>query len=148
MILKEDMHMGDCEIKTFNSMPAEAREIRKKVFVEEQGFTDEFDQTDQTAYHMVAFVDGEAAATCRFFRNTETEYTVGRIAVLKQYRGKHLGKRLLEAAEKAILESGGHSVSLHSQLRAAGFYEKLSYVPFGEADEEQGCPHIWMRKAL
>lgn len=140
--------MGNCEFKLFSSIPEEAREIRKTVFVEEQGFTDEFDETDRAAYHMVAFVDGEAAATCRFFRNTETEYMIGRIAVLKQYRGKHLGSRLLAAAEKAMLEKGGSSVSLHSQLRAAGFYEKLGYSPSGEADEEQGCPHIWMRKSL
>lgn len=138
----------DCVFKLFDFIPEEAREIRKAVFVEEQGFADEFDDTDCAAYHMVAFVDGEAAATCRFFRSSETEYTVGRIAVLKQYRSKHLGSRLLAAAEKAMLEKGGSSVSLHSQLRAKGFYEKAGYSPSAEADEEQGCPHVWMRKLL
>lgn len=138
----------DCVFKLFDFIPEEAREIRKAVFVEEQGFADEFDDTDRAAYHMVAFVDGEAAATCRFFRSSETEYTVGRIAVLKQYRSKHLGSRLLAAAEKAMLEKGGSSVSLHSQLRAKGFYEKAGYSPSAEADEEQGCPHVWMRKLL
>lgn len=138
----------DCVFKLFDFIPEEAREIRKAVFVEEQGFADEFDDTDRAAYHMVAFVDGEAAATCRFFRSSETEYTVGRIAVLKQYRSKHLGSRLLAAAEKAMLEKGGSSVSLHSQLRAKGFYEKAGYSPSAEADKEQGCPHVWMRKLL
>ncbi len=140
--------MDNCEFKLFNSIPAEAQEIRKTFFVKEQGFADEFDETDNTAYHVVAFVNGDAAATCRFFRNTESEYTIGRIAVLKQYRGKNLGSRMLEAAEKIILENGGRSVSLHAQLRATGFYEKLGYSSFGEADEEQGCPHIRMRKDL
>lgn len=138
----------DCVFKLFDSIPEEAREIRKTVFVEEQGFTDEFDETDRAAYHMVAFVDGEAAATCRFFRNTETKYMIGRIAVLKEFRGRGLGSSLLKAAEKAMLEKGGSSVLLHSQLRAKGFYEKAGYSPSAEADEEQGCPHIWMSKSL
>lgn len=138
----------DCEFKLFDFIPDEAREIRKTVFVGEQGFEDEFDETDNAAYHMVAFVGGTAAAVCRFFRSSGTDFTLGRLAVLKQYRGMALGGGLMAAAERAIYEMGGRSVSLHAQTRAAGFYEKSGYSPFKEPDEEQGCPHVWMRKLL
>ena len=40
--------MDNCEFKLFNSIHAEAKEIRKTVFVKEQGFADEFDETDNS----------------------------------------------------------------------------------------------------
>lgn len=53
--------------KTYSSLPADAVFIRQKVFVEEQGFQDEFDETDQKAQHIVLYMDSFPAAVCRFF---------------------------------------------------------------------------------
>ena len=43
----------------------DARIIRQEVFVEEQGFHHEFDETDQTAWHLVLYENGHAAGCCR-----------------------------------------------------------------------------------
>ena len=45
-------------IETYKKLPEQAMEIRQNGFVEEQGFQDEFDETDSRAVHFVLF-DGE-----------------------------------------------------------------------------------------
>lgn len=55
-------------VELFQSIPKQAIEIRQKVFVEEQGFQNEFDDIDYTAVHFVVFNDWDKPiATCRVF---------------------------------------------------------------------------------
>ncbi|MBR5586890.1 MAG: GNAT family N-acetyltransferase [Clostridia bacterium] len=137
------------EIKTFIGLPQEAKNIRETVFVKEQGFTDEYDEKDAVATHFVMFEDGKAIATCRIFEKEEKGvYMFGRMAVLKQLRGKNLGRKMIEAAQNFVSEQGGKKIILHAQLHAQGFYEKNGFSPYGEIESEQGCPHIWMEKEL
>lgn len=64
------------------TLSPDARMIRKAVFIEEQGVQNEFDQTDETAFHLVLYADGAPAAVARLFAQQDsTAYTVGRIAV-------------------------------------------------------------------
>lgn len=91
--------------------------------------------------------NGNPVATCRFFQEGEgRHYVIGRIAVMKQYRGQNIGADILKIAEEKIYELKGTHISLHAQLRAKGFYEKQGYMPYGEIDFDEDCPHIWMRK--
>ena len=137
------------EIKVYHTLHEDAVKIRKEVFMEEQGFHDEFDETDQTAVHLVLYIDKKPAATCRFFPGqTQGEYIVGRIAVEKEFRGNHLGSHILSAAESEIRNIGGNKVRLHAQQQAKLFYEKQGYAAFGEPDFDEDCPHIWMKKEL
>ncbi len=134
------------EIKIYNALPPEAIQIRITVFVEEQGFKDEIDEIDEIAAHLVAF-DGETAvATCRLFEEEDHKYIIGRLAVIRQYRGKHIGSELLEAAENIVQKNKGCGVYLHAQLSAKAFYEKQGYVASEGIDYEENCPHVWMRK--
>lgn len=41
--------------------------VRKAVFMDEQGFQNEFDETDSTAYHLELRVDGPAAGCARIY---------------------------------------------------------------------------------
>ncbi len=131
----------------YHAVPAEAMEIRQTVFVEEQGFCDEFDDTDGVATHFVLFLREIPVATCRVFRGTgDKDYLLGRLAVVKEYRGYGFGMRMLAEAECFVRSVGGNSLWLHSQSQAAPFYQKAGFVAHGQPDEEQGCPHIWMKK--
>ena len=137
------------EIRVYDTLPEDARQIRQEVFIEEQHFQEEFDGIDSRALHLVLYRDGSPAGTCRFFQGREPgEYLLGRIAVRKSFRGQNLGAALLEAAEREIRKRGGGSVRLHAQQRAAGFYEKQGYAPYGPVEYEEYCPHIWMEKKL
>ena len=135
------------EYKQFDSLPAEAREIRERVFVKEQGFEEEFDSVDDLATHILAFDGERAIATCRFFKQNDY-YLIGRIAVTKEYRGRSIGREMLQYAEECIKSIGGREIRIHAQARVEEFYKKLGYTSFGECDFEQGCKHIWMIRLL
>lgn len=137
----------EMSIRTYHTLPQEALAVRMAVFVDEQGFVDEFDDTDSIATHLVLF-DGETPiGTCRIFPASEDgRYVLGRFAVLKTYRDKHCGSRLITAAEEYVRSVGGTALTLHSQCRAQPFYEKNGYTAYGAIENDQGCPHIWMKK--
>lgn len=54
-------------IKCYDKQPDEEVKIRTLVFVEEQGFKDEFDSIDETATHLVMFDGDNPVAVGRFF---------------------------------------------------------------------------------
>ena len=137
------------EIKSYRYLPVPAMRIRENVFVEEQGFLDEFDDMDYTATHLVLYYNTISAATCRFYPfEEEGAYILGRIAVVKEFRGKGLGMHLIQEAENKVKEAGGTRVLLAAQTLASGFYEKQGYTAFGDIFFDEHCPHIWMRKLL
>ena len=135
--------------KVYSKLPAEAAKIRETVFVQEQGFREEFDTTDQFASHLVCYDRDLPIGTCRYFKDgADGHFIIGRIAILKQYRKKNIGSFLLKAAEQEIKKNGGKRIHLHSQEQAKEFYKKQGYQEYGDTDSEQGCPHIWMYKNL
>lgn len=136
-------------IKSYDFLPAEAKKIREDVFVREQEFKEEFDDIDNNCTHLVMFDREIPVATARyFFDKSLNSYVIGRIAVIKAYRGRGMGAEILTAAEREIVKKGGSSAVLHAQCRAAGFYEKQGYRSFGEIEYEEYCPHYWMKKHL
>lgn len=136
-------------IKIYDYLHKDAAWIRKKVFIEEQRFKEEFDDIDKTAAHLVMYEGGKPAAVCRFFVKEKPQvYTLGRIAVMPEYRSNGTGRRLVEEAEKVIRELGGRKIVLSAQVRAKGFYEKLGYMSEGEEYFEEYCPHVKMKKDL
>lgn len=141
------------DIKTYDYLPQEARYIREDVFVKEQGFTQEFDEIDPEAVHLVLFESGRAAATCRYYYSEEHSCSVvGRIAVQKEFRGRHLGAEILSAAEQMIKRTSHAEnpimVGLSAQLQAEPFYEKQGYKRSGKEYLDEACPHVWMQKKL
>ena len=136
-------------METCHFMSEDAMKVRILVFVEEQGFVDEFDEIDAVATHFVAYDEDRPIGTCRlFWDDIKKRYTVGRLAVVKEYRGRSLGRRLLASAEEEAKKQGGEALYLHAQCRAEGFYQKAGYTSFGPVEPEEGCPHIWMVKAV
>lgn len=137
------------EVKIFDSITQDARCIRETVFIKEQGFEREYDEIDLVAKHIVIYDDNVAVGTCRvFWCEEENSYHVGRIAVLKEHRGKSLGKLLMNEAEKLTKSLGGKTLKLGGQVRAAGFYDKLGYERYGDEYLDEGYPHIPFVKYL
>ncbi|MBD5081951.1 MAG: GNAT family N-acetyltransferase [Ruminococcaceae bacterium] len=133
----------------YDGLNDHAIEVRQKVFVEEQGFHDEFDEIDKTASHIIFFDEEKPVAVCRVFWDPAmNSYILGRLAVLKEYRGRNLGSDMVREAEKHVLEKGGNSIALHAQCRVTAFYRSLGYGEYGEIEDDEGCPHIWMKKSL
>ena len=133
--------------KTYTTLPQEAKDIRIEVFMKEQGFENEFDDIDDVSFHIVAFDEEKPIGTCRFFKENN-HYTIGRVAVLKEYRNQHIGQSLLESAEKEIKKLNGGLIVVHAQVRVSQFYEKKGYIQFGQIDDDEGVPHMWMKKRI
>lgn len=139
--------MKEWNIKRYHAIPAEAVQIREEVFMREQGFEQEFDETDDRAVHLVLYAGEESAAVCRYYYCTEkSAYVIGRVAVRKQFRGQGMGAELLREAEKQIVSDGGTQAWLLAQLRAREFYEKQGYRAAGDVCFDEFCPHVWMKK--
>lgn len=136
------------DVSVHFALPDAARDIRAAVFVEEQGFPSaaEFDDADAFAVHFVALECGKPVGVCRATERGGGEWLIGRIAVIKECRGRGVGAALVSAAEGFALSQGGRFAVIHAQTRARGFYERIGYSVFGESDEEEGVPHIWMKK--
>lgn len=129
---------------------SDAALLRTKVFVEEQGFENEFDDIDENAYHFVVYDEGQPVAVSRLYGDFPT-YHIGRVAVLPQYRGTGLGQKLMKQIEDYVLKLNNNAkctLSLSAQTRAAKFYEKCGYIKTGEEYYDEFCPHIEMIKTL
>ncbi|WKY48154.1 GNAT family N-acetyltransferase [Eubacteriaceae bacterium ES3] len=136
-------------IQRITSLTEAEIEIRTEVFVDEQGFNEEFDTIDGQAVHLLYYLDKLAVAVCRYYPDKESgTFILGRFAVRKPYRGKNLGKELLAGAEKEVLKDGGHKIVLSSQVTARSFYEKCGFTAIGEVYLDEHCPHIRMEKTL
>ena len=89
---------------------------------------DEFDEHDGNESKYIVLLDDEyPVATCRFYELDNSTVLVGRVVVLPEYRGQHLGSRVIKEAEKWIKELGYNQIRIHSRVEAVGFYEKLGY---------------------
>ena len=105
---------------------------------------------DPECLHWVA-VDqsGQGVGTLRLYKYSATVGKVGRVAVLLNTRGSGLGRLLMEAMEKWVIENTQfEKLALSSQVPRAGFYEKFGYVRQGEEYPDEGQPHIYMEKTL
>ncbi len=123
--------------------------IREEVFVVEQHFEDEFDDIDNYCTFITVY-DGDTCIGCaRIFTEDNPDVGIfGRLALLKEYRGKHLGSEIVKYAEGLFKEMGVKEIRLHAQLTKLGFYERLGYEAYGPIEKEEYMEHQWMRKEL
>ncbi|WP_207653584.1 GNAT family N-acetyltransferase [Clostridium peptidivorans] len=124
----------------------DAYEIRKKVFIEEQSVPKEIerDKLDIRSAHVLIYNDELPVATGRIVFKEHSNCSLGRIAVLKEYRGKNIGKMLVENLVEKSFELGADEIHIHAQKHAERFYEMLNFTPYGELFYEGGIPHVSM----
>ena len=83
-----------------------------------------------------------------FYNNERKYYQIGRIAIIKEYRGKGYGNILLDASETEIIKNNGNIIELALQKRISHFYLKNGFTMLNEKYNDEGCPHIWMKKII
>lgn len=86
--------------------------------------------------------------TARFLQEDERVARIGRVATLKDYRGKQLGSRVVNSLEALAKEKQIERLLIHAELTAAGFYEGLGYCSAGKPYDEDGVPCITLEKQL
>lgn len=140
------------------------KRIRTDVFIMEQGFRHEFDEIDEYATHLLVY-DGDIPIGCgriyEVFKESSPSsegtassaaetpvYAIGRIALVKDYRGMQLGSTIVWKLTRLAEEYGAKTIQLSAQCRAQGFYEKCGFTAIGETYMDEDYPHILMRKSI
>lgn len=165
--------MGHFEIVT-NDNRADAFAVRRAVFIEEQGYENEYDAIDDApdCIHVTLLVDGKPAACARTFSQAtelacgehahelpaspcdadatpESAYILGRVAVLEEFRRQGLASEVVKAAEGVARAAGAVCIKLHAQEYVRNLYGNLGYEQISDIDyEDEGQPHLWMAKRL
>lgn len=123
------------------------RAVREPVFVVEQNvpLEMEWDELDPHCHHVIA---RDAAHRPIGTGRLTPEHKIGRMAVLRHWRGHGVGEALLLALIEQARALGWREVTLHAQVSALGFYEKFGFIAYGDRFEEAGIEHQAMRLEL
>ena len=78
--------------------------------------------------HALAIVDGAPAGAARFYAAEPRVAQIGRMAVLREARGRGLGRALLEALLAEAWARGYGRVRLLAQLHAVPFYARFGFA--------------------
>lgn len=135
------------ELMSWDEARGQARPIRLVVFVEEQRVPVEieWDDQDDKSVHALAYDEaGDAVATGRLLPDGH----IGRMAVLKEWRGKGVGGAILERLVAAARARGDQEIELFAQTHALEFYRRYGFVESGAIFDEAGIPHQAMRRVL
>jgi predicted GNAT family N-acyltransferase len=124
--------------------------IRRRVFIEEQNVPEEIemDADDEHAFHALAILDGVAIGCGRMLDHGDSEVKIGRMAVLREFRGTGVGAQILRFLIDRARARGLRKAILHAQLTAEGFYLKEGFNPVGGIFDEAGIAHRKMERDL
>ena len=145
-ILKDNfLDFVDLKFEMFDELPNDIFELRKEVFVGEQGIPEEleFDQYDNTSKHIGVYLDNNLIGTIRLIEMDLCSCKIGRFVVKTSFRGFGIGKYIISY----VLDNTKYNYFLvHAQVDKIGFYEKSGFQTFGEVFIEDGIEHIKMYK--
>ncbi|EIN04865.1 acyl-CoA N-acyltransferase [Punctularia strigosozonata HHB-11173 SS5] len=145
---------------TYRVKPAETpddlkrcMDIRKAVFIDEQGYDISIETNESTHFLMTLPDTGEPVGTVRVINTSGQVYQnvaqIGRVAILKPYRGRGWGRPLIETVHEYVRSIGGTEVWCQSQasdpskggVDATAFYKRLGYVERGSRYIKEGTEH-------
>ncbi|QSN60506.1 MULTISPECIES: GNAT family N-acetyltransferase [unclassified Caballeronia] len=147
--------------KPFDDLtPAEVYDMlaaRSAVFVVEQNCVyGDIDGLDTNAWHLLAYGEGDKRPRLAGYLRvllpgnpdaSEKDVRIGRVLTTAGFRGMKLGNAMLERALKHILEQWpDEPISLHAQAHLQRFYGAFGFVPSSGVHDEDGIPHVWMRR--
>jgi predicted GNAT family N-acyltransferase len=109
------------------------KNIREKVFIQEQKVTPEleWDGMDEKAIHFLVFKDEEAIGCARAIV-IKSQMQLGRMAVLKEYRGQGVGSTLIENAIVTAKLKQLSGIHISAQCNAINFYVKFGFEVTGD----------------
>ncbi len=121
---------------------ADIRRIREAVFIAEQSVPPEleWDAEDAGALHFLALEGDYPIGTARLLPDGE----IGRLSVLKDWRGLKVGDALLKAVIAEAERRNLKEQKLSAQVYATAFYERFGFTVVSEEFLEAGLPHVDM----
>jgi len=127
-----------------------AFDVRRKVFVEEQGISEdiELDEHDREALHIIARDGEKVIGTARVLFLVPSQAKIERMAILKPFRGKGTGSKIISFLDETLRNRQINQVFLHAQYPVVDFYRSCGFEESGSPFREAGIRHIKMQKRL
>lgn len=121
---------------------AQLRRIRESVFIIEQAVPPEleWDADDASATHFLALDGDYPIGTARLLPDGH----IGRVSVLKDWRGLNIGDAILAAVIQEAERVGLCEQKLSAQVHATSFYERHGFSVVSSEFLEAGIPHVDM----
>ncbi len=115
------------------------RPIRQAVFIDEQHVPVEleWDGLDEACWQLLAMDGDTAVGTARM----NADGKIGRVAVLKSWRGLGVGRQLLTAMVEIARNAEYPAVMLAAQIRAIPFYQRIGFEAVGAVFMDAGIAH-------
>jgi predicted GNAT family N-acyltransferase len=132
--------------KTWADASSIAYPIRHQVFVVEQRIPIELeiDEHDSVAQHLILLLNQKPIGTARIFpanHQSNDYFKIGRLAILKEHRQQGLGSKMMGVLINYAEIHQYKKISLHAQVDALGFYEKLGFIAEELEFNEGGILH-------
>ena len=144
---KLNIHDVTVRITPYSEFKKAIHKLRHDIFTVEQGVPQCLDEDgeDPNCYHVLAFdKSGNPIGTARM----EADGHLGRMVVLKKWRRKGVGTKMLHALIDYAVEIRLDLVYLNSQLYAVPFYEASGFRQASAVFYEASMPHVTMQKTL
>ena len=125
---------------------AQLKAVREPVFVVEQAVEPDFewDEIDAVAIHLLALSNNLAIGCARIISHRK----IGRMAVLKELRGRGIGQALLQEAINVCQAHGTKTINLTAQTHAITFYKQAGFVEISGVYQDANIPHVDMQLDL
>ena len=123
------------------------RAIREKVFMQEQNVPVEleWDGLDDVCHHALALsANGDAIGCGRI----TSDGHIGRVAVLPEWRQKHIGSAILELLVDYARSQHYGQVELNAQVQAIPLYKNFGFEVEGDEFMDANIPHRKMTLQL
>lgn len=138
---------GTIRIVSWNHEAPALRAIRTTVFIQEQQVPEalEWDEFDAISVHALALdAAGQPVGTARLLPDGH----IGRMAVLKPWRGQGFGAALLQVLLEELRQRQQKKAMLNAQTYAVPFYQKFGFNVCSEEFMDAGIPHVKMELLL
>lgn len=138
------------KLVTDDSEMKAALEVRRRVFVEEQGISEklEMDGDGPEVLYMVVINNKEIVGTARIKFLADQRAKLERMAVIKQLRGAGIGRRIVSFLNEELKKMGREQIILHAQYPVIAFYRSCGFQETGLPFLEAGIKHIKMEKKV
>ena len=124
--------------------------VRRQVFVEEQGISEdvELDEHDREALHMVVKDGDRVIGTARVLFLATGLAKIERMAILQPFRCKGIGRKIISFLSEELKNRQVEQAVLHAQYDVVGFYRSCGFEEVGSPFWEVGIKHVKMQKQL
>lgn len=124
--------------------------IRNEVFRKPHGLDIKDDDlsSDKVVEMFGAYLYDKMIATIFLDIVDRNTVKIRNVAILEEYRGKGLGKYLMDYAEDIARQRGYTKSILMGRVSAEKFYNKLGYKTLSEPYDYKTVPHVDMEKDL